>query len=108
MAFQPLSSWGKKLKNPSPNAPKGNLPLYQQMAMVLHLFISDPFPGKGHIDAIYRALGRSKLFLKNASTLRNENTLEKRGRVNKAISCANPPPRSLDAMADSCCTGQTV
>lgn len=78
------------------------------MAMVLHLFLSDPFPGKGHIDAIYRALRRSKLFLKNASTLRNENTLEKRGRVNKAISCANPPPRSLDVMADSCCTGQTV
>lgn len=46
--------------------------------------------------------------LKNDSTLRKENTLEKRGRVNKDISCANPPPRSLDVMADPRCTGQTM
>lgn len=78
------------------------------MAIELHCFISHPVPGKGHMNAIYRALGRSELFLKTASTLHNENTLAKRGRVYKAISCANPPPRSLDAMADSRCTGQTV
>lgn len=84
------------------------IPLCQQMAPVLHVSISDPVPGKGRSGAIYRVLERSKLFLKNASTLLSKNTLAKRGRVNKDISRANPPPRSMGVMTHSRCTGQTM
>jgi len=91
-------------KNPKPTKRQPpSLPADGNGTPLAHL---NPVPGKGHIDAIYRALGRSKLFLKYASTLSNENTLEKRGRVNKAISCANSPARSLEVMADSHCTEQ--
>lgn len=64
-------------------------------------------PGKGHRDAIYRALLRSEVFKKCFSSAQQKH-FKSRGRVNKAISCADPPPRSLDVMADLCCTGQTL
>lgn len=54
----------KEKKINKQNTLKGNIALCRQMAMALHLFLADPVPGKGHIDAIYRAVLRSKVFKK--------------------------------------------